>query len=701
MNLPPFTFAEIEERLEDVSVELDEDVITKFTEFDIQTQDDLLGLIEKASSTSHGLAFQLGKRLPHAIELMELETLELWLNQAIDAFDNKGLYSAVEKLNELESIASFAKEKLTGIPFEDICGVLEPFVIGLNGRKLNIDTGSQTYTDTETLYLPSMLNYYSEKQDNFILYKCMAVHLWAQTWFGTWRIDLQQSIESFKNRDKAIKWFQALETIRLDACIKKELPGIHREMQRLCKLADITALADSNIPNIEILLSDQSTVEDSLKILEKNYHLPPPSCSHYHGCFNLEEVTNTRNARLLKEKDLFRKAIAHIIEEKTGVEAEQLTEEEKQAIDVTPIADPDMPDGFTYQLQLDGDPVEPPDGVKSLMDSIIQDIGLIPDDYLVAAGDGGYKITENDDKVDNSNVWSGTYHEDGAFLHKEWDYKQQRYKKNWCAVRELEITPIHNNFIDDTLVKYSGLVKNLRKTFEVLRGEDKILKKQPYGDDIDIDALVETLADVKSGMEMSERIFTKMHKEERNIAVIFMVDMSGSTKGWINEAERESLILLCEALETLGDRYAIYGFSGTTRKRCEVFRIKNFDDQYDRQTKGRICNIQPQEYTRLGVFIRHFTEKFNDIDAKTKLLITLSDGKPEDYDGYRGEYGIEDTRIALQEAQREGIHSFCITIDSEARDYLPHMYGAANYIVLDEVSKLPLKVSDIYRRITS
>ncbi|MDH5767191.1 MAG: nitric oxide reductase activation protein, partial [Gammaproteobacteria bacterium] len=107
------------------------------------------------------------------------------------------------------------------------------------------------------------------------------------------------------------------------------------------------------------------------------------------------------------------------------------------------------------------------------------------------------------------------------------------------------------------------------------------------------------------------------------------------------------------------------------------------------------------DYTRLGVFIRHFTKMFSDIDARTKLLITISDGKPEDYDGYRGDYGIEDTRMALFEARREGIHPFCITIDSEAREYLPHMYGAANYIVIDEVNKLPLKVADIYRHITS
>ena len=84
----------------------------------------------------------------------------------------------------------------------------------------------------------------------------------------------------------------------------------------------------------------------------------------------------------------------------------------------------------------------------------------------------------------------------------------------------------------------------------------------------------------------------------------------------------------------------------------------------------------------------------------TQTSHTLSDGKPEDYDGYRGEYGIEDIRMALMEARREGVHPFCITIDREARGYLQYMYGAANYVVIDDIDKLPLKVADIYRHIT-
>jgi nitric oxide reductase NorD protein len=263
------------------------------------------------------------------------------------------------------------------------------------------------------------------------------------------------------------------------------------------------------------------------------------------------------------------------------------------------------------------------------------------------------------------------------------------------------VTPLNDEFAQQTLDKHSGLVKHLRRTFEAMRDENRLLKREPSGDEVDIDALIEALADARDGSEMNDRLFMRMHRSERNIAVMFMVDMSGSTKGWINDAERESLILLCETLELLGDRYAIYGFSGITRKRCEIFRVKSFDEPYGETVQRRIAGISPQEYTRMGVAIRHLSAILNEVDARTKLLITLSDGKPDDYhDGYRGQYGIEDTRMALIEAKRSGIHPFCITIDTEGRDYLPHMYGAVNYTVIAEVKELPLKVADIYRRLT-
>lgn len=138
------------------------------------------------------------------------------------------------------------------------------------------------------------------------------------------------------------------------------------------------------------------------------------------------------------------------------------------------------------------------------------------------------------------------------------------------------------------------------------------------------------------GREGSHQLFSQLRRVHRNIAVMFMVDMSGSTKGWVSEIERESLVLLCEALEVLQDRYAIYGFSGFTHKRCELFRVKQFNEPYGEAVKARISGVKPQDYTRMGAAIRHLTQILSEQQARTHLLIALSDGRPDDQDGYRG-----------------------------------------------------------------
>ena len=268
-------------------------------------------------------------------------------------------------------------------------------------------------------------------------------------------------------------------------------------------------------------------------------------------------------------------------------------------------------------------------------------------------------------------------------------------------LREREVHPKFDRFPEATLRKHYGLAQSLCRTFEMIRGGRSLHRGEPHGDEVDLDALVRALSEARAGRELSQRVFVRQARDERSIAVLFMVDMSGSTKGWVNDLEREALILLCEALQRLQDRYAIYGFSGITRKRCELFGVKRFDEDYDAAVAARISGILPQDYTRMGVAIRHLSGLLGQVEARRKLLIALSDGRPEDYTDYRGEYGIEDTRQALIEARRSGIHPFCITIDDTAREYLPRMYGPAGYTVVSDVRRLPQQVTDIYRRLTT
>jgi nitric oxide reductase NorD protein len=481
---------------------------------------------------------------------------------------------------------------------------------------------------------------------------------------------------------------------------------LHRDTNQKLKQLGERRVSSAWQPIAEQLAPSSATVQLSYDLLPKIYATHTPDSLCYQGVLIPDRVEDVMMLRMAREKEAFRVALVKMAAESKlkPVALSELDEDKPSRFSVAKLPDESMLEGFQFELSLDGQPLVPPDSVKSLMDSIIQDVGLIPEEYLVAAGAGGYKLIEDGQptEADPNTVWKGVYHEEGAFLYNEWDCDRKHYHKNWCVLREMDVHPQPESFVTKTLAHHKGLVKNLRRTFEALRGEDKLLKAQPNGEDIDLDALIKAYADAKQGFEMTNRLFTKMHKDERNIAVMFMVDMSGSTKGWINDAEREALVLLCEALETLGDRYAIYGFSGMTRKRCEIYRVKRFNEPYSNLVQQRISGITPQDYTRMGVAIRHLSQLLNQVDARTKLLITLSDGQPDDYgDQYRGSYGIEDTRQALIEAKRDGIHPFCITLDTEAKDYLPHMYGAVNYIVIDEIRKLPLKVSDIYRKLTT
>lgn len=680
-------------------------------------QDFILDLTQRIAATNEELAFQFSMNSVKAMQAMDKHMVEAWAMTATDNYDRKGLFPAMSVIRDLDSFVHTAHINACGAVLEEEISILLPFAQGLSGRKLKIAEApdNNAYTDTETIFLPAITAQLQEKKENFLIYKATVAFLWAQIQFGTFRVQLETSLsQQLLDNDSPetqLKKFQTLETIRLHAHIKRELPGLYRDMKMLSQKTE-----QHNGPSHtqsehwqqikEKLTTSNATIHDTLECLTliDESHCLPPRC--YQGTLQLDLVAEVMQKRIEKEKAYFRIALSELAKESLKKNADdsdtEVDVDSNAKFDVHLNDDEPAFHSGVIELELEGELVPVPDHVRELMTSIIVDFGEIPPEHLHAAGPGEYDLKKYEEEMLNpDDVWKGTYHEEGAELYNEWNFKRQHYHKNWCVLRELEIEPEYDDFVENTLDKYKGLLKSLRHTFEILRGEDKLLKKQVHGDDIDIDALVEAYGDVKSGMEMSDRLFTKMHKEERNVAVIFMVDMSGSTKGWINEAERESLILLAEVLQILGDRFAIYGFSGMTRKRCELYKIKAIDEDYNDEIKARISNMQPQDYTRMGVFIRHVTRIFNEIEASTKLLITLSDGKPDDYDTYRGEYGVEDTRQALYEAHRDGIHSYCITIDEQARDYLPHMYGAANYSVIDDVAQLPLKVSDIYRRLTT
>ncbi|MCS7002792.1 MAG: VWA domain-containing protein, partial [Dehalococcoidia bacterium] len=294
----------------------------------------------------------------------------------------------------------------------------------------------------------------------------------------------------------------------------------------------------------------------------------------------------------------------------------------------------------------------------------------------------------------------------GAVLYDEWDCERGRYRPDWCALRERIVAPGAPDYVDSVLIKHRALVTQIKRQFDALRPEYRRLRKQQDGEDLDLDAIVEAMADQRAGSTPTDSLYIARQANRRDIGVVFLVDLSGSAGGWLRDhriidVERESLVLICEALQMLNDRYAIYGFSSSTRKQCDLFLVKDFAEAYNDEVRLRIGGLHTHSYTRMGPPIRHLTRRLDQLDARIKLLMILSDGKPNDFDGYAGRYAVEDTRQALNEARMRSIRTYCLTIDSKAREYLPQMFGENGYSILDDVEKLPARLPDLYRRLTT
>ena len=663
-------------------------------------QERFLHSVETLADINVKLAYNFCHLAPPSLKLIDEEAWPAWIEYVLNAFQQHGINESINVMNKLDEYVATITMAPTSVSFDEIHRVIESIITGLNGRTLLLEQSDELFTDTETIHLPESISTFNNREDNFALYKSIAAHQWAQTWYGTWRVDVEQLVVNFDDKERAINLFHKLETVRLDANIKRELPGIGRAIEQFNSLLVASDLSAPWQSAIETLSHENATAHDTARLLYELYdHDFMPEDTLYQGVLNPALAKEKLDTRIEEDKINLQTELNQFQQDIADSDPETPADDDSDSkrFQVRKIEDEEMPDGYRIELELDGEQVDIPEDIQQLLDSIQQDIGDIPEEYLNSEGNDTYQTGDGEeiDKDIDVHIGSGE-----VFLYDEWDHSRQKYRKEWCQLREIDVEGKPSDFVEQTLYKHRSLLKHLHRTFEALRDEDRRIRKQPYGEDIDLDAVIASYADLVNGEEISQNLFIKQRKVDRNIAVMFMVDMSGSTSGWINEMEREALVLLCESLETLGDRYAIYGFSGLTHKRCDLYKIKDFEEAYTETVKNRIASIQPQDYTRMGAAIRHLSKLLSRVEAKTKVLITLSDGRPDDQDGYRGLYGIEDTRRALIESKFLGIFPFCITIDEEAMDYLQHMYGPVNFTIVDEVDKLPYKVSDIYRRIT-
>ncbi|MBY0275656.1 hypothetical protein K2Z84_09950, partial [Candidatus Binatia bacterium] len=318
----------------------------------------------------------------------------------------------------------------------------------------------------------------------------------------------------------------------------------------------------------------------------------------------------------------------------------------------------------------------------------------------------------------------------GVFLHDEWDYLIADYRAQWCRVHEIALDGDDGEFFTGALLRYAEVLPEVRRQFLRVKPEGyRTIHGLLDGEDFDLNAAVDARSDLRAGSTPDGKLYVARQREERDVATLFLLDMSASTDEDTEPAEalledavridpshpkrrprriidiqKEALVIMSQALEEIGDMYAIYGFSGHGRDRVEFFDVKSFDEPLNLAVRGRIGAIEPQRSTRMGAALRQSINKLRHVACRAKHLILLSDGFPQDFD--YGEdrrsnvYGLRDTMMALREAQRAGIAPFCITVDRAGNDYLREMIDEKRYLVIEDISELPRQLPKIYSEAT-
>ena len=325
-------------------------------------------------------------------------------------------------------------------------------------------------------------------------------------------------------------------------------------------------------------------------------------------------------------------------------------------------------------------------------------------------------------------------HELFSFIYPEWDHVASAYRHKWCCVKESRIDSAPSSrYFDETLRAYGRLLPQIQNQFERIAREGlRKVRRALEGDDLDLDAAIEALVDLRSGTSPSDGLYASREKTARDVTVAFLIDKSSSTAEHIDPSERasaaqlaamnvhgrnyrtildlekEAAALLMTSLDRLGDTYGIYFFSGSGREDVRFHVLKDFDERLSDHVVSRIDNIKPLHTTRMGPAIRHTVRKLRAQESRTKLLMLISDGRPFDLEygqqygeGAEVDYAIHDTRQALNEARQAGIKPFVLTIDPQGNDYLRSMCDGIDYEVLDDINQLPARLLTLYRTLSA
>ncbi|HKG59398.1 MAG TPA: VWA domain-containing protein [Pyrinomonadaceae bacterium] len=719
----------------------------------------VLALTKEIAAVDGEAALACFRSSARALRSVSIEQFEAWARHGLTSgrTDTRARrsYFSLETRGSYEALLSGG----AGLALESIQHLLRLYVEALTGREVEIAPlaavpDEARIDDGRTIHLPSLVNEFGDEDLDFRLYKVLAAHAAGQIEFGTYerggmlRVahsaiaakyskENVDALDAFALADEIVQLRAEEEVSRQkEADTQTEDMG-YRDVLKVFPLPQLARRVFGTLENGRIdrrlrrayrgLSRDLDLIRQHLSQSRPGITGLPAALVPFELLFQITMLGGAREDSRL--------AYGQIVSELETVVSEYLLRDQMTVAD-TLMATSRVYDLFQTVMPVD-DSVQqveaPEDQTESDDDSSASDrmkqrqAERTPErrDARELFNAWNDPSAEGDpDELTGAEAWSEAESPEQmlgegevAYNYDEWDRELTDHRLGWCRVIEKKVKHGDRNFVDLTKERHKGVISSIRHQFQLMKPENLTrVANEVDGEEFDLNAVIDFVIDRRADGYQSERIYTKRLRRRRDVAVSFLLDQSSSTARTIGrhplqpytrpgrriiEIEKEGLVLMSEALEAVGDTYSINGFTSEGRRNVKFYVVKDFDEKYSDEVKRRIGGINYQNNTRLGAAIRHATAKLAKQDARTRLLIVLSDGRPYDHDYGDARYAREDTREALRQAKNEGITPFCITIDRESESELRDLYGEVGYTIIDDVLSLPERLPGIYRRLTT
>ena len=290
----------------------------------------------------------------------------------------------------------------------------------------------------------------------------------------------------------------------------------------------------------------------------------------------------------------------------------------------------------------------------------------------------------------------------------EWDHLIQLERPAWATVQERHPKAGDVAVIDGILAEHRRLIGRMKFILDAMQPQGvQRIRKLEDGDDIDLNAALASVIEMRMGRQPDPRIMMRSVRKTRDISVLVLLDLSQSTNDKVAgqdhtvlELTRSACALLADAIQKVGDPFAIHGFCSDGRHDVNYWRFKDFNQPYDDTAKARLAGMTGQLSTRMGAAIRHAAAALKLQRSSKKLLLVITDGEPADVDVRDPQYLRHDTKKAVEEAGRHGVTTYCMSLDPRADQYVRRIFGERHYMVVDKVERLPEKLPVLYAGLT-